>query len=65
VIHVPFETIKIEKVRVPAELLAFCKEPNLVSLRTTGDLERVAGEALASLAACNIDKARVLAWSEE
>ncbi|TFH46052.1 MAG: hypothetical protein E4H01_10685 [Lysobacterales bacterium] len=58
----PFETIVIEKVKVPDELLEFCKEPSLDPLETTGDLERIAGEAVANLAACNVDKARIKAW---
>ena len=51
-----------EKVQVPAELLAFCDEPDLDEIRTTGDLERVAVEATASLASCNVDKAKIREW---
>ena len=65
VIRVPFETIRIEKVHAPAELLKPCREPSLDSLETTGDLERVAGEAVASLVACNEDKAALREWQSE
>jgi hypothetical protein len=36
--------------------------PDLDTLDTTGDLERVAGEAVASLATCNEDKQRIREW---
>lgn len=51
-----------EKVQVPEELLAFCTEPDLDQIKTTGDLERVAVDAVASLAACNVDKAKIREW---
>jgi len=65
VIRVPFETTIVEKVRIPAELLEPCREPDLDAVETTGDLERVAGEALASLVACNADKAAAREWQSE
>jgi len=65
VIRVPFETVRIEKVRVPAELLRPCRVPAMVLLETTRDLERVAIQAIASIADCNADKAAIEAWSEE
>ena len=65
VIRVPFETTVIEKVKVPDELLRQCRSPNLDSLDTTGDIEDVAIEALASLATCNEDKERIRDWQEE
>jgi hypothetical protein len=34
-------------------------------LETTQDLERVAGEAVGSLAACNEDKSRLREWKED
>lgn len=55
------ETV-VEKVQVPAELLAFCEEPELAGVETTGDLERVAIDAVASLASCNVDKAKIREW---
>jgi hypothetical protein len=55
----------VEKVKVPAELLAFCNEPDLDQVATTGDLERVAIDAVASLAACNVDKAKIREWQSE
>lgn len=64
VIRIPFETIVIEKVRVPDELLRQCRSPNLDSIETTGDIEGVAIEALASLETCNQDKERIRAWQE-
>ena len=54
-----------EKVQVPAELLAFCEEPDLDKIETTGDLERVAIESVASLASCNVDKAKIREWQSE
>lgn len=63
-IRVPYEKTVIEKVKVPAELLVACWEPNLDALEVTGDLERVAGLAVASLAACNGDKADIREWQE-
>jgi len=65
VIRVPFETIVIEKVGVPDELLRQCRTPNLDSIETTGDVESVAIEALASLETCNQDKERIRAWTKE
>lgn len=63
VIRVPVEKIVVEKVQVPAELLKDCPEPDLDSLNTTGDLERVAGEAILSLQECNKDKERIREWA--
>lgn len=63
-IRIPYETIVIEKVKVPDELLQFCKEPDLGTIETTGDLERIAGEAVASLTSCNVDKAKIKSWQE-
>ena len=64
IIRVPVTKTVIEKVTVPAELLEPCREPDLGSLVTTGDLERVAGEAIASLSSCNTDKVRIREWQE-
>lgn len=58
------ETI-VEKVQVPAELLEPCAEPDLDSLRTTGDLERVALAAVAAAACGNADKAAIREWQSE
>ena len=65
VIRVPFETIKIEKESVPAELLEPCPEPNLDTLETTGDLERVALEAIAGVRCGNADKAAIREWQSK
>ena len=62
IIRVPFETIKIEKESVPAELLEPCPEPNLDALETTGDLERVANEGVAAAKCGNDDKAAIREW---
>ncbi len=64
-IKIPIQKTIIEKVVVPAELLEPCREPDLDSLETTRDLERVAGEAIASLSSCNQDKADIREWQEE
>ena len=55
----------IEKVTVPAELLEPCEEPELDSLRTTGDLERAAIRALAAAKCGNEDKAAIREWQSE
>jgi hypothetical protein len=65
VIRVPYEKVVVEKVKVPDELLRECPEPNLDALETTGDLERVAGEALLYLKECNEDKAKIREWQSE
>jgi len=57
------ETV-IEKVQVPAELLEPCPEPDLDEVKTTGDLEGVAIQALTSLSLCNQDKVRIREWQE-
>ena len=64
VIRVPYETTVVEKIRAPAALLEPCRQPDLDPLETTRDLERVAGEAIASLASCNQDKERIRLWQE-
>jgi len=65
VIRVPYETIRIEKVHVPAELLRPCRVPDLVRLKTAGDLERVAIEAITAASCGNADKEAIKSWSEE
>ena len=65
IIRVPYETIKIEKESVPAELLEPCKEPNLDTLETTGDLERVALEGVAAAKCGNADKAAIREWQSK
>jgi hypothetical protein len=57
------ETV-VEKVTVPAELLEPCEEPDLAAVKTTGDLERTAVKAIASLSLCNQDKVRIREWQE-
>lgn len=64
VIRVPFEKTVIEKQFPPAELFRPCRAPELDPLETTQDLERVAGEAVAGLAACDEDKTRLREWKE-
>lgn len=64
VIRVPFKETVIEKVQVPAELLEPCKRADLDTLETTGDLERVALEAITYLEACDQDKTRIREWQE-
>lgn len=63
-IRVPVEKVVIEKVEVPDELLNPCPEPDLAALTTTGDLERVAAEAIVALTFCNKDKERIKEWNE-
>lgn len=58
----PFETIVIEKVQAPDELLRQCRTPDLEVLETTGDLEQALGEAVVSLQTCNQDKERIKEW---
>ena len=65
VIRVPFETIKIEKESVPAELLEPCREPELDAIETTGDLERAAIAGLAAARCGNEDKAKIREWQSE
>lgn len=64
VIKIPVDRIVIEKVRVPVDLLAECRRPDMDSLVSTGDLERVAAEAIVSLDKCNADKASIRDWQE-
>lgn len=54
----------VEKVEVPAELLEPCPEPNLDDIQTTGDLERVAQEALSAATCGNADKKAISEWQE-
>ena len=65
VIRVPFETTVIEKVTVPEELLRQCRSPDLDSVRTNGDIESVAIEAVAALEVCNQDKVDIKEWTED
>ncbi len=65
VIRVPFETVVIEKERVPSELLEPCPEPSVDKLETTGDLERVALEGIAAAKCGNADKAAIREWQSE
>jgi len=55
----------VEKVQVPANLLEPCELPELDDVQTTGDLERVAQEALAAAACGNADKSAIREWQEE
>lgn len=55
----------VEKVKPPTELLEPCPEPNLDVLETTGDLERVAIDALVALTFCNKDKERLREWNRQ
>lgn len=54
----------VEKVEVPAGLLQECELPELDDIRTTGDLERVAQEALSAAACGNADKQAIREWQE-
>lgn len=54
----------VEKVEVPAALLAPCPEPDLDTLETTGDLERVALEGIAAARCGNDDKQAIREWQE-
>jgi hypothetical protein len=58
------ETV-VEKVQVPTQLLEPCKPPDLASINTTGDLERVAQDALAATACGNADKQAIREWQKE
>lgn len=60
----PTKTI-VEKVSVPTNLLEPCVLPELDDVKTTGDLERVAQEALSSAACGNEDKAAIREWQTE
>lgn len=64
IIRVPVETTVYEKVQAPTELLEPCPMPNLDQLETTGDLERVAADALVALTFCNKDKERIKEWQQ-
>lgn len=55
----------VEKVEVPVALLEPCELPDLASINTTGDLERVAQNALSAAACGNADKAAIREWQEE
>ena len=55
----------VEKVNVPSNLLEPCKVPELDDVETTGDLERVAQEALAASACGNEDKAAIREWQSK
>ena len=55
----------IEKVNVPSNLLEPCEVPELDDVETTGDLERVALEAISAAACGNKDKAAVRQWQSE
>ena len=65
IIRVPVETTVVEKVTVPANLLEPCPTPDLDTLNTTGDLERVALEALAAADCGNDDKEAIREWQAE
>lgn len=58
------ETV-VEKVEVPSNLLEPCELPDLASVTTTGDLERVAQDALSAAACGNADKAAIREWQSE
>lgn len=55
----------VEKVAVPSNLLEPCPIPELVHVETTGDLETVAQEAIASSQCGNKDKAAIREWQAE
>lgn len=55
----------VEKVQPPAELLEPCPIPDLDQVRTTGDLEAVAIEALQAAKCGNDDKAAIREWQSE
>jgi hypothetical protein len=55
----------VEKVQVPEQLLDECEVPQLDDVETTGDLERVAIDAIVSLTFCNEDKAAIREWQSE
>lgn len=55
----------VEKVHPPEELLKPCAEPDLDTLETTGDLERIAIDAIVSLTFCNKDKEQLREWQSE
>lgn len=55
----------VERVQVPSNLLEPCELPELDEVETTGDLERVAQEALAAATCGNDDKAAIREWREE
>ena len=63
----PIVTTKtvIEKVEVPAELLEPCMLPELDGVETTGDLEKIAQDALAAARCGNADKAAIREWQTE
>ena len=65
VIRIPYETIRIEKESVPAELLKPCSEPDLATLKTTRDLERAALSGIAAARCGNEDKAKIREWQSE
>lgn len=65
VIRVPVETVRVEKVKVPDALLEPCTLPDLDSLETTGDMERVANEALEAARCGNEDKAAIREWQSK
>lgn len=55
----------VEKVVVPSNLLEPCAVPGLYDVQTTGDLERVAQEAISATVCGNEDKAAIKEWQEE
>lgn len=55
----------IEKVALPSNLLEPCSLPSLDGVRTSGDLENVAIQALAAARCGNEDKAAAREWQEE
>ena len=55
----------IEKEKVPAELLKPCELPDLETVATTGDLERVAQAALQAARCGNEDKAAIKEWQSQ
>lgn len=60
----PIVTTKtvVEKVEVPSNLTEPCQLPELDDVTTSGDLERIAQEALAAAACGNDDKAAIRKW---
>jgi hypothetical protein len=55
----------VEKVQAPSQLLEPCDMPDMAPLKTSGDLERVAQDALSAAACGNRDKASLREWQSE
>lgn len=55
----------VEKVDVPTFLLEPCEVPELDTVETTGDLERVAQEAITAAVCGNKDKTAIREWQSQ